>query len=355
MKAFIHQQRNRSLAGYSLIEMVVSLFTVSVLSVGLSSSLYLATKGLASSDVTRSGFESTTGLASLSADLREAKTITQYTSTDITATVSDRTGDGVDDQIQYTWSGSAGAPLLRRINGGPSRVVVPSTRAIDIDSRIETKSTPSGTITSNNVVHSQTSNTSTSDLTVNTTNNFGQYCYPTLPASTTAWRPTTVSLSLSKDQNNTSGTMSVSLFRASPSGWPTGSIVGTGTLNLASWNNKNYAMRDVSITATGTLLPTEGVTIVLSFSGVPNGRSIQIQTTSGGSASGLMSSTSGSSIWTQDYTQEMRHTLTASTDAPATSINTRRIAWLRVQVQTEGSTSLTKPISAEFLNRPIVP
>ncbi len=354
MKTLCHRHPHRRSA-YPLMEVVVSLFTVSVLSVGLSSSLFLATKGLSSSESTRVGLNATSGLASLEADLREAKTLTSYTSTQITATVPDRTGDSIDDQIQYTWSGTAGAPLERRINGGVARQVVPDVQQIDVDSRIDTKSTTATTSFTTSTVHSQSLSSSTADREVSSTTYFGQFFYPTLPANCVSWRPTQVSVQLRKETSNTSGTISIVVYATPPNGWPTSTIVGSGTLDVSSWNTTTYALRDVPITSTMSLSPSQGVTFVVSKGTVPSNRKIEVQSTGVTNASGMMTSTDSGSTWIQSYSEELRHSVTAQCEIPATTQQTRTIRTLRVQVRSGATSSLTKPISIEFLNRPQVP
>ncbi len=342
-------------SAYTLMEVVVSLFTVSVLSVGLSSSLFLATKGLSSSENTRVGLDATSGLASLEADIREAKTLTSYTSTQITATVPDRTGDSIDDQIQYTWSGTAGAPLERRINGGVARQVVPDVQQIDVDSRIDTKSTTATTSFTSSVVHAQSLSVSTDDEEVTDTSFFGQFFYPTLPTNCVSWRPTQVSVQLRKDTANTTGAVSVVVYSTAANGWPTSTIVGTGTLDVGTWSNTTYALRDVPITSAVSLSPSQGITFVVFKGTVANNRTIEVQSTAASGASGLMTSTDSGSTWIQSYSDELRHSVTALCEIPATTQQTRTIRWLRVQVRSGATSSLIKPMSIEFLNRPQVP
>ncbi len=347
--------RSARRSAYTLMEVVVSLFTVSVLSVGLSSSLFLATRGLSSAENTRVGLDATAGLASLEADIREAKTLTSYTSTQITATVPDRTGDSIDDQVQYTWSGTAGAPLERRINGGVARQVVPDVQQIDIDSRVDTRSTTSTTSFTSSVVHAQSLSGSTVDRELTDSAFFGQFFYPTLPANCISWRPTQVSVQLRKGSSTTSGAITIAVYATAANGWPTPTVVGTGSLDVGSWSTTTYALRDVPITSTMSLSPSQGVTFVVFKGMVPSNRTIQVQSTGASGASGLVSSTDSGATWIQSYTEELRHSVTAQCEVPATTQQTRMIRWLRVQVRSGATSSLTKPMSIEFLNRPQVP
>jgi prepilin-type N-terminal cleavage/methylation domain-containing protein len=55
----------------------------------------------------------------ISIDLGTALELKQTDPTTLKLTVPDITGDAVDDEIVYSWSGTAGAPLLRSVNGTP--------------------------------------------------------------------------------------------------------------------------------------------------------------------------------------------------------------------------------------------
>ncbi len=57
-------------------------------------------------------------LQRLRSELSMAITVTELTSTAITVTHPDITGDSIDDTIRYAWSGSAGHPITREFNGG---------------------------------------------------------------------------------------------------------------------------------------------------------------------------------------------------------------------------------------------
>jgi Tfp pilus assembly protein PilW len=100
--------------GFSLLELIVALGTGSMLLVGLSSAIFMALEAtnptLSSADSAAEGHEQ---LAYLISDLQHALTMTEKTATAITVSVPDRTGDAAPESVRYSWSGTAGAPLLR--------------------------------------------------------------------------------------------------------------------------------------------------------------------------------------------------------------------------------------------------
>ena len=90
-----------------------------IIMTGLASSIFVTSRAIpvgnnAASVTVNSG----RALSDLESDLASAKTVTVSTPTAFEFTVSDRTGDNIDDTIRYEWSGTAGAALTRRINNG---------------------------------------------------------------------------------------------------------------------------------------------------------------------------------------------------------------------------------------------
>jgi len=120
-RAFGKQRRTRRLrrgrGGYTLLELVISSSVGAVLVAGLSGSLYIASRSIESSD--RSFDESSAQeiLSTMMADLNQAIRFTVRTDTAVQFTVPDRTGDGLPEEIIYSWGGVAGTPLIYWYNG----------------------------------------------------------------------------------------------------------------------------------------------------------------------------------------------------------------------------------------------
>lgn len=114
MRTATHNRR-----GYTLIELAVAMASGSVLMIGLSSAVVIA---LRCSDVSSMPAPSTlTGsqrLTDMQTELQFALTLTEATSTAITATVPDRNGDAAAETIRYAWSGTTGGSLTRQLNSG---------------------------------------------------------------------------------------------------------------------------------------------------------------------------------------------------------------------------------------------
>lgn len=115
----IRQQRTGCCSGYTLIELTVSVGISGILVSGMMSALFVSLKASDStsgpSAVTRNAHQI---VAQLVADLQFAESIPASSSNSITVTIPDQDGDTVSETVSWNWSGAAGAPLTRQLNGG---------------------------------------------------------------------------------------------------------------------------------------------------------------------------------------------------------------------------------------------
>jgi len=115
----------RRAAGFTLIELVVSLSMMAVLTTGLASAILLMTRALPSGDspVGRSA-RATDLLERMTRDLRPAIEVTEAGPTAVAVIVPDRgLGAAGPETIRYSWGGSAGDPVEIEINGGSPEAI----------------------------------------------------------------------------------------------------------------------------------------------------------------------------------------------------------------------------------------
>lgn len=122
--------------GYTLIELIVALGTGAILMAGLSSALYMSTRGLtpdvtATSDASRSSL----ALSQVTSDLRLALNFSERTASAVTFTVPDRNSDGSVETIRYSWAGT-GNPLLYQYNGGTAVTIAANVTQFNLTSLI---------------------------------------------------------------------------------------------------------------------------------------------------------------------------------------------------------------------------
>jgi hypothetical protein len=99
---------------FTLVEMVLSLAIAALLMGALASLMALTSRALPTGDVGAGAAAQRQRLAELADELSTAKDI-QLGTNKFRFTVADRTGDGVDESIEYAWSGVKGDPVQRKM------------------------------------------------------------------------------------------------------------------------------------------------------------------------------------------------------------------------------------------------
>lgn len=124
--------RNCYRRGFTLVELVVSIAAASLLIVGLTSSIFIATKTLDGAGDAHLRAKSSQSVAEVLSDLRLAKSFSERTAIATTFTVPDRDGDTFPETIRYSWSGVAGDPLLLEYNGSSPAVFAKDVHNFDL-------------------------------------------------------------------------------------------------------------------------------------------------------------------------------------------------------------------------------
>jgi hypothetical protein len=133
--------------GLSLAELAVSLVIVAVLAVTLASVMVMTGRAVALSATHAGEAKVDDAAAAIASDQRFALSVTERTARSITFTVADRDNDKVPETIRYAWSGIAGDPLTRQLNGGAAVVVVPSVKKFNLSYLLATTpATPVSTV-----------------------------------------------------------------------------------------------------------------------------------------------------------------------------------------------------------------
>ncbi len=119
--------------GHTLLELVISMALGAMLVAGLASALLLAGRTLdagASTAVKR--VEAAQTLRDVLTDAGQALHFSERTATAIAFTVPDRDGDDVPETVRYSWTGTAGAPLLMEYNGNSAEVLIDDVQQFDL-------------------------------------------------------------------------------------------------------------------------------------------------------------------------------------------------------------------------------
>ena len=123
----------KSRRGYTLLELVITTPLMALLLAGMAASIGLVTRAMPTANT-----ESSAALAiaaaceQLVSDLSYATTITSRSATSLQFACADRDGDGDTETVQYVWSGVAGAPWTRSLNGGTAQTLVPTVHQLTL-------------------------------------------------------------------------------------------------------------------------------------------------------------------------------------------------------------------------------
>lgn len=359
----------------TLAELAVSIAVTGLLAGTIVSSILIASYAFPHrTGGTNAVIENAAQLHDLTADLTEAIHFTQRTPQAVEFTVPDRTGDGNPDVLRYAWSGLAGDPLTRQINGGVVAPLVPAVQAFSLAYLIDKVN-----------VRQRQSTTSTSDLTllasfsgwigslpipnafsVNSSNWAAEYFEPAIPEGALAMTITQVSLYIRKLASDPPGQLWVEIY--APGGGsarvePTGSPLGSSALVSNATFGTRYAWVSFPFTNLQIPRPRGGyVLVVKATTATTAGRAYFLQSMTAPSDSTIMLwTTDGGASWHPQegsmdrYDMYFRVHGTYSTRS--VSEEGRSLYFLRgltVTLESEAKTSQPVQTTARVLNAPEV-
>ncbi len=123
----------RTRRAHTLLELVVSMSLATLLMTGLASALFLAGRTFdAGGSTAVQQAEAAQVLGEVLADVNQALGFSQRTANALTFTVPDRDGDDTPETIHYSWSGTAGDPLLVEYNGSSAETLLDDVHQFDL-------------------------------------------------------------------------------------------------------------------------------------------------------------------------------------------------------------------------------
>lgn len=182
---------------FTLVEVMLALALATIVLGALQSLIMIAGRAVPDADgVQASTVTASDALERLAAEVSVALEVLDVTSQSITFSVNDWTGDDRVETIKYGWSGVAGEPLLRAVNGGTASVLVESVESFSLTpgtESIDVKIDGVSTELNDQVVQDINVLDLLADR-VSTTRVYAQRLVPDLPANTVEWRVATVSI-----------------------------------------------------------------------------------------------------------------------------------------------------------------
>jgi prepilin-type N-terminal cleavage/methylation domain-containing protein len=331
--------RTRRPRAFTMLEMMVAMVASSFLLVGLGSVMFIARQIAYSPTAAARRAKSADIINQISDELRYATVITQQTSQILEFVVADRNNDGTAEKIRYEWSGTAGDPLRKTVNGVTAVDVIPSVYAFAVTLQQKAKSTTLTTTTdSAEAVLIANANVITGVYRDIDTSNFAaQYIYPLsfsgVPANATCWNCTKIDVH-GKQNSTATDTLTVQLR---PSGDPYDAPMGggLGSVSVAesaisasgAFNTVTFAspIRNLSLNRAYDM-------VFLQLSG--SGKAFSL-TVDNSFASGVTESSDAGASWTFNTTRQMfgRVYGTFTTPGPSYNVTHNYVSYVRLELQ----------------------
>lgn len=335
-------------SGFSLVELTCALVVVSLILLGIQSVTVLAAKsGVDDRNVSRMQFDVSRGLEAFRRDLAFATSIISRSNRAIEFTVPDRTGDGSEETIRYSWTGLKGSPLLRSVNGGMDAEVVSGVGTFVLTYDLETSTSESSVESAETLLQSYDTILTLSDSRVQEKNWLGQYFVPSLPNNATSWRVTRVRFK-AKSYGSTTGETRVQLRRAS-AGLPT--TVLDEVLLQESTLGSSYAWQEISFSSEGNLSPSEGLCLVFQWQNDADACAIQIQGISAlGATSNLITTSDAGASWSAAALQDMIFYVYGTYSTPGASTTTKTLKRVNCTLSLRANADAAASTSVVLLN-----
>ena len=252
--------------GFTLVEMVVSLGIASVLMLGIGSAMLIAARAMPDAvSPTDAIVDAGAALEQIITELQYAVDIRNKSATMIEFTVADRDGNDIPETIRYEWSGAAGDPLTRRYNGGAVVPVLANVRELAFSWDLLTISAlvPQGNESAETILRGHDGTVSLGNYSIRSSEWYGQYFRPSLPADAESWRVTRVRLCARTDGGH-AGECRVQLQQATAGKLPSGTVIEEKTL-LESSLLSGYQEQEFAFTRASGLSPIQGLCLVVKW------------------------------------------------------------------------------------------
>jgi len=257
---------------FTLVEMLASLVILSIIMLAAGAVMTLAARAFDNSTNTNNPAVQTAAARSavdqISDDLKMANSIPTTGPTSITFTVPDRTGDGADETISYSWAG-AGQPLVRIFNGVATTMAtnVQNFNFNYITKQLGPPPTPPAQTSAEQLLFSSPVPSGLKDYNTTKTNWSATYFQPSLPANAISWSITRIKLQVRRNGSST-GTLKVPVKAADASFHPTGTALDTGSIDVTKLpSTTGGAWIDVPFSNLNSLSPSAALTVAVTWSG----------------------------------------------------------------------------------------
>jgi prepilin-type N-terminal cleavage/methylation domain-containing protein len=320
--------------GFTLVELTLALVIISLLMLSVQSVLALASRlAPGGKNPTTATTSVAKGIEMLNFDLPYATSIVARSSTSISFTVPDRTGDGQPETIRYSWAGTSGAGLVRTVNGSDA-TIVSKVASFDLQYDTDATTTQNYTDSAETLLNNYDSLLSLGDCDIDSSNWVGQYFTPTLPSNAVSWRVTRVKIK-AKPHGTSLGETRIQVRRAK-NGLPTAITDETVMYetNLSSLLGiPTYAWQEFVLPGTYNFSPSEGACLVCQWQKDTDACDIQAQTLlATGANSNLVKTSDGGATWSTVSAQDLMFYVYGTYKTPSTTSTTYTLRRVRVKI-----------------------
>ena len=345
-----------SASGHTLVELVAALAITGVLVLGVASAMLVASKAVDPASPLRNTQAAAEATARIAEELRFATGFTQRAARAVTFTVADRDGDGSEETIGYSWSNTAGDPLMRQYNGGTAVPVLSDVHHVylryittSLTEQPDAVRNESGEI----LLASHMTATNSGDYAIKEKDWLAQYFKPTLPANAVSWAVTRV-LFKARTHGAAYGVAGVELRLPTASNVPSDVILQQ--INMYEDHlTYGYLWQEFAFSNVSGLSPSRGLCLVISC--IKRDSDLcDIEFDKEDNPGGYIKGKEAGAIWEPDSDRCLLYAVygtvtTANTPDPVTRKWLDEV-WVRVQVGPSEATRMKT--AASLVNRPEV-
>lgn len=300
----------RARRGFTLSELIVSLAVSTLLFGAIASTMVIASHALPDAETPDAPTIAAAALLNeLVDELSAATFVSEAQATAVTFQIADRTGDAAAETIRYAWSGKAGDPLVKTVNGATA-ASVPSVDGFALTYAMKsTKVEKVGDLTTSaeTLLCSFTDESgSVSGFNITSSDWPGAYALPPFDASIQSWAVERFRFKAKKSAT-TDGSIRVQVYRADASGLPTGTLLQEIAISEAPMTS-SYGWFEAAYSAISGLPRTQGVAIVLRHMSGGVACTVRTTTNSGGTlgdCENLFSTKSAGTSWNVEPAESM--------------------------------------------------
>jgi hypothetical protein len=334
--------------GHTLIELMAAMVASAFLLVGLGSVMFIARQVAYTPTDSSSRTTAADVVNQICDELRYATVVVQQTANTLEFVVADRNSDGTAERIKYQWSGTAGAPLVKTVNGGTGVNVLSSVNSFVITTQ-QTQKTTTFTTTTDSAETLLLANTAVSGASyrdIDANDSMAQVVDPTVftavPSNAVSWNAMKVDF-YGIQSGVPNSTLAVQIrYSGDPNDQPSSNIIG-----------------QTNVAGSGVGNGWTTVTFSSPIRGLPLNRKINLVFAAGGTgvepgkiayndsfATGVTDTSNGGASWQLMPSRQMWGRLYGTYTTPGTSYNVTRNYVSSIRIALQAGSQATSRIDA---------